>query len=70
MRNLKSNFNGLTNHTGLFLVWKPVIEGGRTVLVARWIDAEAKTSNKRERETSSSERKARKGCFGINLRVA
>jgi cytochrome oxidase assembly protein ShyY1 len=70
MTNPKSNFNGFTDHTGLFRVWRPVVEGGRTVLVARWIPGEAKASNEREAEASSSERKARRRCSGTNLRAA
>jgi hypothetical protein len=70
MTNLKGKFNGFSNHTGLFRVWERVTEGGRTVLVARWIDAEAKASSERETETSSTERKARKRCPGINSRAA
>jgi hypothetical protein len=38
MTNLKGNFAGFINHTGLYRVWVPLRDDGKGPLISIWID--------------------------------
>lgn len=38
MTNLKGNFEGFINHTGLYRVWVPLHNDGQAPLISIWID--------------------------------
>lgn len=39
MANLKGNFEGFSNRTGLYRVWVPLHDDGQAPLISIWIDS-------------------------------
>jgi hypothetical protein len=70
MTNRKINFKGSSNRKGPYRVWTPVVEGGRAILVARWIDPNSKDNRHLKERLSCVEEERGGSCPGINLQVA
>lgn len=70
MRILSSNLDNSTAGRGLYRVWEPICDGGRTRLVSRWIDPKAGVNNACKNDDENNCEEARELWLGMSLQFA